>query len=117
MIAELNWISGIRSIWLVALSILITAPQIAGAKEFGDPVNGRIYAKNTCAVCHAVLPDESVFPVSEATSFVMVANTPGMTRTALTVFLQTPHPTMPNLVIEPQDMDDVIAYILSLKSD
>jgi hypothetical protein len=38
-----------------------------------------------------------------------------MTVTALTVWSRTTHPTMPNLVIEPTDMDDLIAYILSLR--
>jgi len=38
-----------------------------------------------------------------------------MTETALTVWLRTSHPTMPNIIVEPADMDNVIAYILSLK--
>ena len=40
---------------------------------------------------------------------------PGMSVTALTVWSRTTHPTMPNLVIDPNDMDDLIAYILSLR--
>jgi hypothetical protein len=31
------------------------------------------------------------------------------------VWMQTSHPGMPDLILEPQDMDNVIAYILSLK--
>jgi hypothetical protein len=38
-----------------------------------------------------------------------------MSITALTVWSRTSHPTMPNLVIGPEDMDDLIAYILSLR--
>jgi len=38
-----------------------------------------------------------------------------MSITALTVWSRTSHPTMPNLVIAPEDMDDLIAYILSLR--
>jgi hypothetical protein len=45
----------------------------------------------------------------------MLANTPGMTVTALTVWSRTTHPTMPNLAIEPTDMGNLIAYILSLR--
>jgi hypothetical protein len=44
-----------------------------------------------------------------------VANTTGMTATALAVWLTTSHPTMPNMVLDPQDRDNVIAYIISLK--
>ena len=45
----------------------------------------------------------------------MLANTSGMTVRALTVWSRTTHPTMPNLAIEPTDMGNLIAYILSLR--
>ena len=45
-----------------------------------------------------------------------VANTSGMTATALRVWLQSSHPTMPNIILEPNDMSNVVAYILSLKN-
>jgi hypothetical protein len=38
-----------------------------------------------------------------------------MTRLALKVFLQSPHASMPNLMVGGEDADNVIAYILSLK--
>jgi hypothetical protein len=39
-----------------------------------------------------------------------------MTATALRVFLTTSHPKMPNPIVTPEQMTDVIAYILSLHS-
>jgi hypothetical protein len=39
-----------------------------------------------------------------------------MSITALTVWSRSTHPTMPNLIIEQNDMDDLIGYILSLKA-
>jgi hypothetical protein len=45
--------------------------------------------------------------------FQAIANTPGMTATALRAFLQTPHPKMPNLILTPEQSDDVIAFLLS----
>ena len=50
-----------------------------------------------------------------APPFKDVANMPGMTGTALRVWLSTSHPTMPNIIVEPTDMDNVIAFIVSLK--
>ena len=44
-----------------------------------------------------------------------VADQPGITATALQVWMQTSHPTMPNIIVAPKDMRNVIAYILSLK--
>ena len=38
-----------------------------------------------------------------------------MSITALTVWSRTTHPNMPNFIIDPKDMDDLIAYILSLR--
>ena len=48
-------------------------------------------------------------------SFQEIANTTGMSEIALISFFQTPHPSMPNLIVPADDARDVIAYILSLK--
>jgi hypothetical protein len=62
-----------------------------------------------------VLRSEAASPNKQAPPFKAIADTPGMSVTALTVWSRTSHPTMPNFVIEPADMDDLIAYILSLR--
>jgi mono/diheme cytochrome c family protein len=89
---------------------------IAEAEQIGVPRKGLSYAHKVCAQCHAVSLRQAVSPDANAPTFKDVADTPGMSPTALAVFLRTPHPTMPNLVIEPEAMDDLIAYILTLKS-
>jgi len=50
------------------------------------------------------------------TGFSDIANTRGITATALRVFLTTSHSKMPNLILTPEETADVIAYILSLRS-
>jgi hypothetical protein len=50
-----------------------------------------------------------------APDFRAIANTSGMTATALHAFLRTAHPKMPNLILTPEQSADVIAYILSLR--
>jgi mono/diheme cytochrome c family protein len=82
----------------------------------GDPTAGAAYAKQYCAKCHAINRGE-ISPEPTAPPFIDVANTKGMTATALTVWLTTSHPTMPNIVIDPHDMDKVVAFILSLKKE
>lgn len=96
------------------LSILLGAHVVRG-QEVGDAQRGLDYAQRVCAACHAVLPSQNESPVPKATPWRVVANTPGMTGTALAVWFATPHPTMPNLIIAGKDRDDVIAYILSLR--
>jgi hypothetical protein len=62
-----------------------------------------------------VHPNESVSPNSAAAAFDRVAATAGMTELALQATLHTSHRTMPDLILEADEMRDVIAYILSLR--
>jgi mono/diheme cytochrome c family protein len=87
----------------------------AAAQSGGDPSRGATLAARQCARCHAVAPGEKISPVPGLATFRVIANTPGMTGTALAVWLRTPHKEMPNLVIEADDRADLIAYILSLR--
>lgn len=95
----------------------ILAPLCAQSASLGDPEAGRVYAETHCSSCHSVVRDGNTSAVEGATPFQIVADTGGMTRTALYVFFRTPHPTMPNLIVQGDDLDNVIAYILSLKSE
>ena len=94
---------------------LLLTPIPATAQEIGSAANGQTYARAHCAECHAVEPGEDFSAEPLAPSFVAVARTPGMTHRALTVWLQSSHENMPNLMVPESDRDDVIAYILSLK--
>lgn len=88
----------------------------ADAATLGTPKAGRAYAQTHCVSCHSIVPSGNTSPVNAATPFQMIADAGGMTRTALFVFFRSPHPTMPNLVIRGDDADNIIAYILSLKT-
>jgi mono/diheme cytochrome c family protein len=100
--------------WLAPLLVAGLAAS-AHAQEIGDPVAGLAYAKKDCASCHAVLANEQISPLPQAPTFQAAADTPGMTATALAVWLQSSHPTMPNIVLTQTNRDNVIAYITSLK--
>jgi hypothetical protein len=50
-----------------------------------------------------------------APDFQAIADTPGMTVTALSAFLLTSHPKMPNFILSRAQSADVITYILSLQ--
>ena len=102
------------------LSIAVAAffPLLAQGQEAGgDLAAGKALAVQTCAACHLVgtaqkEPDRS----KHAPAFATVANMPSTTGRSLYVFLHTPHPSMPNLVLSGKEADDVIAYILSLRT-
>jgi len=92
-----------------------TTSYVTVIVDVGDARKGRAYAENFCSACHNVLGTDATSPNKQAPPFRSIANTPGMSVTALTVWSRTSHPTMPNFVIAPEDMDDLIAYILSLR--
>lgn len=98
---------------LGAVLVLTSATSVVAAEEEGDPQAGFEYAHTYCATCHGISEEKS--PLPQAPRFRHVADTTGMTATALQVWMQTSHPTMPNIIVEPNDMRDIIAYILSLK--
>jgi mono/diheme cytochrome c family protein len=107
---------------VLSLAMMLSAIAVAEAQdvgdvpmgEIGDPQAGFDYAHATCAACHAISEEKS--PVPNAPRFKDVANTPGMTPTAVKVWLQNAsHPTMPNIMIKGQELRNLTAYILSLK--
>ena len=97
---------------LISIPVLVGLASIAEAQS-GDPEAGAAYAEQVCAQCHAI-HRTGLSPESTAPPF-RDAPTLGMKGTALRFWLSTSHPTMPNIIVEPQDMDNVIAYILTLK--
>jgi mono/diheme cytochrome c family protein len=114
MSADEMEIKAMKAVIMLATALLGGASS-AIAQE-GDVAAGQAYAKQICAECHAVLPNEQISPLPQAPTFQNVANMRGMTEMALTVWLQSSHPTMPNIVLKPDDLRDVIAYITSLKT-
>jgi mono/diheme cytochrome c family protein len=104
-----------RSGFSFCLAIGIAMPAVAIAQERGDRERGRTHAENVCAVCHAIDPGEIHSPVAGLAGFEEIANTRGMTALALKVWFQSPHPSMPNFILAPEEIDNLVAYILSLK--
>ena len=102
---------------VLTISLALAAGSLpAMAQDFGDSRKGQAFAKMVCAECHAVEKTGTASPNPNAPPFGAVAATSGMTAMALRTWLQTSHPTMPNLVLNSDQRADVIAYILSLKS-
>lgn len=104
---------------LLLRTAVAASALLAGAAQAVEPGNiqaGHEYAKKVCAECHEVEAGEYISLRPDVPSFQAVADTPGMTGRALAVWLQSSHPTMPDLIIPPDDMDNLIAYIMSLHS-
>ena len=101
--------------WLIPAATLALIAPSAHAQD-GDAAAGYAFARQACSACHVVEADQQAprFLVI-GPAFRDIANTRGMTATALRVFLTTSHPKMPNLILTPDEIADVSAYILSLR--
>jgi mono/diheme cytochrome c family protein len=101
--------------WIVLAltgTALFGAP--ASAQDHGDVKRGAALALGVCIACHGVRHGEESNNLL-APPFADIAKSKGMSAIALNVALQSPHHAMPNIMLDPQERADVIAYILSLK--
>jgi cytochrome c len=94
--------------------VMLLAAQPARTEEAIEARQGRALAQRECAPCHGVVPG-APSPAAGAPNFTTVAMAPGMSPIALRVALQTPHHSMPNLMLSPDEMRDITAYIMSLR--
>lgn len=104
----MNIIAAITGLAVLASPVL--------AQELGDARKGGEFAQAACYQCHAVAKGQDTSPDPKAPSFSRIAADPRMTALALHVWFQSPHPTMPNLMLGEYDKANLIAYITSLKA-
>ena len=100
-----------------SISALVSsfAASQAWAQEVGNPGAGLILARQICSECHAIEKAQTRSPKTAAPRFETIANVPGMTATALSAALQSSHQTMPNVMLDANELGDIIAYFLSLQ--
>jgi mono/diheme cytochrome c family protein len=96
-------------------ALLLTGQALAGAEDRADTSRGADYARAWCAACHAVERGEKAEAFSTAPSFQSLSENPELTAIALHAYLQTPHNKMLNVILRPEQADEIVAYILSLK--
>ena len=101
-------------IWSSLLALWLACGN-AWAQDLGQPGTGRNLARQLCSECHAIEKTEARSANSAAPRFEAIANTRGMTATALSAALHTSHRTMPNVILERDDLSNIVAYILSLR--
>ncbi|MBM3549465.1 MAG: cytochrome c [Alphaproteobacteria bacterium] len=101
---------------LAALSLVVLSTAASAQSLPGSVVDGRELALRICSDCHVVSPRQTRSPTDAAPPFSERARDPAITPLSLRVFLQTPHARMPDLSLTRSEIDDLIAYILSLRN-
>jgi len=98
---------------LLAGTCLFTPAALAQA---GDAAAGKKATAFACRNCHDVSGNEKAQnPPGGAPSFFEVAQNPKTTGPSLHKFLTLPHGKMDNVVLSGREVDDLVAYILSLR--
>ena len=95
-------------------ALVITGPVLS--QELGSAKQGQALAETVCSECHAVKPGAVRSPFEHAPTFESIAKMPGMTPTAIRVWLRSAHREMPNIMLQPDEVDNVIAYLQTLKA-
>jgi mono/diheme cytochrome c family protein len=114
----------VRSTWLhiliatvgaLAVLLFVRLHNASGAPLPSDGISaGHRLAEAWCKDCHAIEP-MTVGARGSPPDFTAIANRPSTTALSLKVFFKTSHRRMPNLIIAPEQADDLANYILSLK--
>ena len=94
--------------------LMVLASSQVQAQRVDRAKRGLILARQICSQCHAV-EKGARSPTVSAPPFEVIANTPGMTATAISAALQTSHRTMPNVMLDSDQLSKIVAYLLSLK--
>jgi mono/diheme cytochrome c family protein len=100
---------------LVAIQAWPGAASAQSAAQAELAARGREIAERWCANCH-VVSRAGVGPAADAAPpFVAVARMPSTTEMSLRVYLRTPHDRMPDYQLTQDELDGLVAYILSLR--
>jgi mono/diheme cytochrome c family protein len=103
-----------RSVGFLIASIFVLEATVVQAQAAGNSANGRILAQRWCASCHLVSEDQKTAS-SDVPTFSAIARRSKTEIDALAGFLADPHPPMPNLSLTRNEINDLLAYISSLK--
>jgi mono/diheme cytochrome c family protein len=91
----------------------------APASTLDDPAayRGAAIAGQVCAQCHDASANGGPGPAVAAPSLMSVANRPDTTPQSLSLWLTSSHPTMPNYIFNKESVNDLVAYIMTLRHE
>lgn len=101
--------------WLLAAGAAATIFAPASAQQQPDARVGERLARQWCAGCHLVASDGRAPAPDTAPPFASIAARPGATPGALRSIIQMPYPRMPQIALSRDEVEHIVAYILSMK--
>jgi mono/diheme cytochrome c family protein len=98
----------------IAAALLLAAAS-AHARQRPSARTGEQLARQWCASCHPVAADRRGPAPDTAPPFASIAARPAVTPGALRTLIQMPYPRMPQIALTRDEVEHLIAYIVSLK--
>lgn len=104
-----------KAAFLVLAALALAAPAFGQqAKVLGDETRGEALVRRWCVSCHLI---EGRGPASDlAPPFHAVARDPRKTPDYLRTFLANPHAPMPPLQLSRAEIEDIVAYLGTLRA-
>jgi cytochrome c len=100
----------------VAVLVLTVVASASARAEGGDPTLGHALAKEWCAKCHAIgFYGESPLPVAPPFRELHTRYDVEDLAESLAEGILVGHPTMPSFRFEPDQIDNLIAYLETLE--
>jgi cytochrome c len=112
--ARLSWLHVTVVVVVALMALLFVRLHNASGAASDSASAGHRLAEAWCKGCHSI---EAATAGAESgpPDFTAIANRRSTTELSLKVFFQTSHRSMPNLIIAPDQADDLTNYILSLR--
>lgn len=105
---------------LLAFALILTLGSTARTEgpvtSKPDPERGKAVAERVCTNCHLV-SERQTNAVADVPSFASIANQPDQTEGAIMARIILPKHPMPVIPITKAELEDVSAYIMSLKGE
>jgi len=105
-----------RLVPLLAASFAALAASAQTDQSAGSVASGHAMAQRVCSECHLVPGAPPPTARRGGPPFREIANLPTTTEPGLRSLLRAPHAGMPMFRLTDREMDDLVAYILSLRS-
>jgi len=102
---------------LTAVVLFSATPASAQSLENLSVMEGERLARTLCVNSHQVAPDGAGTALSDVPGFAEVANRPDTTREAIEPYMLSPHPAMPQIQFTRDELNNISAYIMSLRKE
>jgi mono/diheme cytochrome c family protein len=115
-VAEVN----VKRVVLPALQIAAAVCALSSLAHGQTPAaiaRGRELAERACGGCHAINGGSGGVTIQgiNVPSFRAIAGRPNQTPQRLQSFIMTPHRPMPGMPLSLAEVDDIVAYLLTLR--